>query len=225
MKNVNEVMSALKKVGSAQTCKIYARHGAPENMFGCKVADMKVIAKKIKGNQDLALELFETGNSDAMYLAGMVADGTQMKKAQLNKWAKAASWYFLSEYAVPGVAHESEHARELALKWMKDKKEMIAACGWQTYSGIIATRDDEELDLPEIQKLLGTVEKTIHDCKDRVRYTMNGFVIAVGSYIKSLNKEAKAVAKKVGKVPFAPDYIKKIESKKAVGKKRKTIKC
>ena len=45
--NVNEVMSALKKIGSEQSRKIYARHGAPENMFGCKVADMKTIAKKI----------------------------------------------------------------------------------------------------------------------------------------------------------------------------------
>lgn len=45
-------------------------------MFGVSVADMKVIAKRIKGEQDLACELYQTGNSDAMYLAGMVADGS-----------------------------------------------------------------------------------------------------------------------------------------------------
>lgn len=236
MNSVSEVMTALEKKGSAQTRKIYTNHGAPENMFGCKVADMKVIAKKIKGNQELALELFDTGNSDAMYLAGMVADGTQMTKTQLNTWAKAASWYFVSEYAVPGVAHESKFARDLAMKWIKSKKENIASSGWTTYSGILATRNDDELDLDEIKALLAKVEAEVHESQNRVRYTMNGFVIAVGSYVKPLNKIAKATAKKVGKVdvsmgatsckvPFAPDYIKKMEAGGKVGKKRKTIKC
>ena len=34
-------------------------------MFCGKVSDLKVIAKTIKGNQDLACELYETGNYDA----------------------------------------------------------------------------------------------------------------------------------------------------------------
>ena len=49
MKTVTQVMSALKKKGSAQTRKTCARHGAPDNMFGVKIADLKVIAKQIKG--------------------------------------------------------------------------------------------------------------------------------------------------------------------------------
>lgn len=236
MNTVDQIMTELKKKGTAQNRKVFRRHGAPENMFGCSVADMKVIAKKIKGNQELALELYETGNSDAMYLAGMVADGSQMTKTQLNKWAKDAPWSFVSEYAVPGVAHESKHARSLAMIWIRSKKEQVATAGWNTYSGLIATRDNDELDLDEIGQLLDTIETEIHDCQNRVRYTMNGFVIAVGGYIKPLNKRAKAVAKKVGKVqvdmgttsckvPFAPDYIKKMEARGSLTKKRKTIKC
>ena len=236
MTTVAKVMSELKKKGSAQTRKIYERHGAPENMFGCKVADMKVIAKQIKGEQQLALDLFETGNSDAMYLAGMVADGSQMTKTQLNKWARDASWYFVSEYAVPGVTCENSNAKDLALKWIKAKKPHVAACGWSTYAGYIATRADDELDKQEIKSLLKQIEKEIETAPPRVRYTMNGFVIAVGSYVKPLLKEAKATAKKIGKVevdmgetsckvPFAPDYIAKIEKAGRVGKKRKTVKC
>ena len=134
MKNVNEVMSALEKVGSAQSRKIYARHGAPENMFGCKVADMKTIAKKIKGRQELALELYATGNADAMYLAGIVADGTQMKKAELNRWAREANWHMVSEYSVAGVAAEHPDAVAIANKWITAKKEHVAAAGWNTLS-------------------------------------------------------------------------------------------
>ena len=236
MKNVTQVMKELKKKGSEQTRNTFARHGAPKDMYGVKVADLKVIAKKIKGDQELACELYETGNSDAMYLAGIVADGSQMTKKQLETWAREASWHMLSEYTVPGVAHENQHARELAKKWINSKKELVASAGWNTYAGILATTADEDLDLAEIKSLLKRIEKDIDKAPNRVRYTMNGFVIAVGTYVKPLLKQAKATAKKIGtvsvemgttscKVPLATEYIAKVESAGRVGKKRKTIKC
>ncbi len=76
MPTVTSVMADLKKKGSEKTRITYARHGmAAKAMFGVSVADLKVIAKAIKGQQALACELYETGNLDAMYLAGLVADG------------------------------------------------------------------------------------------------------------------------------------------------------
>jgi 3-methyladenine DNA glycosylase AlkD len=236
MKTVSEVMHALKRKGSAQTCRTFARHGIDLPMHGVKVGDLKSIAKKIKGNQELALELFETGNYDAMYLAGIVVDGAKMSKKQIDDWAKSAGCEAISAYIVPWVATESPHARELALKWMKSKSPAIASSGWCTYAGIVATTPDEELNLDEIKGLLAMVVKTIHDAPNKVRYVMNAFVISVGSYVKPLLKEAKQAAKTIGKVdvdmgdtackvPDATAYIAKIESMGRVGKKRKTMRC
>src|SRR5882672_7799003 len=79
MATVASIMAELKKKGSAQTRKTYARHGmGSREMFGVKIADLKVVAKKIKGEQELACALYATGNLDAMYLAGIVADGAKM---------------------------------------------------------------------------------------------------------------------------------------------------
>jgi len=230
-------MKELKKKGSEQTRKIYQRHGASDNLFGVKAADLKVIAKSIKGDQELACELYETGNYDAMYLAGLVADGKGMTKKQLDDWAKSSGWLWISEYAVPWVAPERPHGRELAQKWMKSKKkESIASCGWCTYSGLVAITPDEELDLSEIKGLLKGIEKEIGSAANRVKYTMNGFVIAVGAYVRPVMKQAKATAKKLGKVhvdmggtackvPLALEYIEKIEKSGRAGKKRKTTRC
>ena len=236
MKTVDQVMKELKKKGSEQTRKTFERHGAGCNFFGVKVADLKVIAKQIKGNQELACELYAGGNLDAMYLAGLVADGSQMTKQELDSWAKAATWPMISEYPVAWVASESSHARSLAMKWIRSKKESIASSGWCTYGGIVVTTPDDELDLGEIQELLKLIVDRIDAAPNRVRYTMNGFVIAVGAYVKPLLKQAKAAAKKLGavtvdmggtacKVPLAVDYIKKIETAGRVGRKRKTIRC
>ena len=237
MATEKQVMAELKKFGSEQTRKTYARHGADTSkMFGVKVGDLKAIAKKIKGNQDLACELYATGNYDAMYLAGIVADGAMMTKALLNTWVKNAAWRMISEYSVPGVASESKHCQDLALKWMKSKKEHVAACGWNTYAGLVATRPDDELDLDEIVKLLERIESEIDGVENRVKYVMNGFVISVGTYVKPLLKNAKQIAKSIGKVnvdvgdtsckiPLATDYIAKVEKSGRIGKKRKSFKC
>jgi len=84
MNTVTEVMAELKKKGSESTRRTFERHGVDIPCFGVKVGDLKPIAKKIKGNQALALELYDTGVYDAMYLAGLVADGSQMSKKQLE---------------------------------------------------------------------------------------------------------------------------------------------
>ncbi|MDA1259626.1 MAG: DNA alkylation repair protein [Planctomycetota bacterium] len=230
------VMSLLKKLGSEQTRKTLVRHGAPKDIYGVKVADLKVIAKKLKGNQALALELYDTGNGDAMYLAGLVADGALMSRKQLDAWAKQADWAMVGEYTVPWVASENPQAREIALAWMDAKKEGVAAAGWNTYACHLMLQPDAELDLKEIEKLLKRVEKEIGKAPNRVRYCMNSFVIAAGGYVKPLLAKAKATAKKLGPVevdmgdtacavPSALGTIEKIEKMGRVGKKRKTAKC
>ncbi len=142
----------------------------------------------------------------------------------------------ISEYTVPSVAVENMHARDLAMQWIKSKKEHVASSGWSTYSGLVATKADGALDLSEIEDLLRTVVKGIHSAQNRVRYTMNGFVIAVGTYVRPLLKQAKTAAREIGgvsvdvgdtacSVPLATAYIEKIEASGRVGQKRKTIRC
>lgn len=238
MPTVTSIMAGLKSKGKENTRKIYARHGMnPERVFGVSVADLKVIAKSIKGQQTLACELYATGIMDAMYLAGMVADGSKLTREQLNAWVESASdLQMISEYTVPWVTVENLHCRALALEWIKSKKEHIAAAGWATYSGLLSITPDEKLDLAEIEGLLSTIQKTIKAAPNRARYTMNTFVIAVGSYVKPLLKPAKAAARQIGavfvemgdtacKVPLATAYIEKAEASGKVGLKKKTIRC
>ncbi|MBI9104674.1 MAG: DNA alkylation repair protein [Spirochaetales bacterium] len=232
----DDVMDYLEEHGNENTKKIFTRHGAREPFFGVKVGDLKVIVKKIKKDYELSKKLYDTGNSDAMYLAGLIADETKMTKVELQNWAGKAYWYMLSEYTVPYVAQESGYKYELAREWMKSDKEGICSAGWSTFAGIIAIDENETLPFEEILELLTFIEKNIHDCQNRVRYTMNGFVIAAGSYIPELHERAKEVAGVIGKVkvdmggtsckvPFAVEYIQKIVDMGRLGRKRKAARC
>ena len=232
------ILADLKSKGKESTRKIYARHGMdPARAYGVSVADLKVVAKTIKKQQALALDLYATGILDARYLAGMVAGGAQMTRDQLNAWANGADgMQMISEYTVPWVAVESPHGHELALQWIQSPQEHVACAGWCTLSGLVATQPDSALDLKEIESLLKTIEKGIHTAPNRVRYTMNNFIIHVGTYVQPLLKQAKATAQKVGpvsvdvgdtacKVPLATEYIAKVESMGRTGQKKKTIRC
>jgi 3-methyladenine DNA glycosylase AlkD len=233
---LQEVMKELEAMGSASIKKTFLRHGAVEPFFGVKVGDLKKIQKKVKVDYQLSLDLFDTGNSDAMYLAGLIADDDAMTKKDLQKWVKGAYWYMISCFTVPWVAAESQHGWELGLEWIESKKEQIAAAGWSTLASVASIVDDDALDIGEYKKLLDRVGKTIHDQPNRVRYVMNGFVIAVGAFIAPLTEHAKTIAKKVGtvscdmgdtacEVPDAMTYIGKIEERGSIGKKKKTTKC
>ena len=123
----DEVMLELLKFGNEQTKKVFTRHGAREPFYGVKVGDLKTLVKKIKTDHKLALELYKTGNSDAMYLAGLIADENLVTGEELNDWAKAAYWYMLSEYTVPWLAAESRYGWELALEWIESTEEGIAS--------------------------------------------------------------------------------------------------
>lgn len=233
---LKEVMTELEQYGNQATKNVFLKHGAKEPFFGVKVGDMKKIQKKIKTDHPLALELYATGNSDAMYLAGLIADAGQVTKKELNDWVKKASWYMISEYTVPWLAADSPHGEALGLQWIDSKDEMIASAGWSALSSWISVRDNEEINTARYEKLLDRVQKEIHDSANRVRYTMNGFVIAVGSFIPELTAKAKEVAVAIGKVdvemggtackvPPAKIYIEKVESKGRIGNKRKMARC
>ena len=231
-----EILAALPKLGSQSYKNVLVKHGAVEPFYGVKIEEIKKIQKKVKHNHEVALALYESGISDAMYLAALVSEPQKMTKAQLEKWAKDATWSMLSEYTVAWTAAESRFAIELGLKWIDSKKESIAASGWNTLAGYVAITPDDDIELPVFKGLLDRVKADIAAAPNRVKYCMNNFVISVGTYVMPLNAHAKATAKALGKVevdmgdtsckiPLATDTIAKVEQMGRTGQKRKTVMC
>jgi 3-methyladenine DNA glycosylase AlkD len=230
------ILKQLRSLGADSYKKILFNHGIKEPVFGVKIEELKKIQKRVKKDYQLALDLYESGVYDAQYLAGLIADESKMTKKDLQQWLANGNCAAICDTTVAWVAAESKHGWDLALEWIDSKKETVAAAGWQTLGSLVAIKEDAELDLAALKQLLQRVEKTLRDAPDGVRYSMNGFVIAVGAYVKSLTEQALKTAEKVGevtvdmgktacKVPFAPDYIKKIQKRGAIGKKRKTARC
>jgi hypothetical protein len=236
MMNVPQILDTLASLGNEGTKKVLEKHGAREPFFGVRIGDMKPLQKKLKKQYELALALYKTGNSDAMYLAGLLMDENAISKADLQNWVEKAYWYLLSEYTVAQVAAESPYGFELAKEWIHSDKESIAAAGWSTFSHLVSIKPDDELDLVYLAGLLNYLAACIHQQPDRVRYTMNGFMIAAGSFVPELTTLAKTTAATVGtvqvnmgdtacKVPDALAYLSKMEKMQRIGKKKQRARC
>src|SRR5262245_15029334 len=155
-------LEEIKPWGWAGYKKVRFNHGIKEPCFGVKIADLKKIQKRIKKDYQLALDLYDTGNYDAMYLAGLIADDARMTRKDLQHWVEKAYGGSLPGATVPWVASGSPCGHELALEWIDSTKPMVAAVGWGTLGSIVSIKPDAELDVAELKRLLQRVKKEIH---------------------------------------------------------------
>src|SRR5436190_12705315 len=171
-----EILAELKPLGSDSYKKVMLNHGVKEPFFGVKISELQKIRKRIKKDYQLALDLFATGNYDAMYLAGLIADDARMTKADLQRWVKTANCRPICASTVAWVAAGSAHGWEVALEWIDSKSPLVAAAGWSTVECLVSITEDAQLDLAGLKRLLERVGKSIHQAPDEVRISMNYFL-------------------------------------------------
>ncbi len=231
-----QILAQLKELGQESYKKVIMKHGIQEPVYGVKIEEMKKIVKQVKNGYDVSLKLYDSGIYDAMYLAGLLTEPEKMTEKQLQHWAEKANAPVLREYTVAWVAAEGPHAMKKAMEWIEAKDEQLQSIGWSVLSNIVSLKADADLDIALLSKLLKRVIKDIHNSTNRVKLAMNGFVIALGTYVQPLTEAAKKAAKDIGKVtadmgdtackiPAAAEYIEKAEKKNAIGKKKKSARC
>ena len=233
---LNEIMDELKSLGNERTKKMYMSNGAQEPVFGVTISAMKPVFKKIKYNQPLAEQLYATGNYDAMYLAGMIAEPKKMTEEDFNRWIDGAYFYMISEFIVAVTLAEADIAFTVADHWIDSGKELTMSAGWSCYEWLLGTCKDSEFDKDKLLAMLNRVHDTIHDQPNRTKNAMNNFIMAVGVSYLPLHEEAKKIAQELGKVDVfmgktlcqtnvATEYIQNAVDKGKIGFKRKHVRC
>lgn len=230
------VMQDLEALGKERTKKIYMSNGAHEPLFGVATGAMKPIAKQIKIDQALAEELYATGNYDAMYFAGVIADPKAMTAEDFDRWMDSAYFYMLSDYVVAVTLAEADIAQEVADKWIASGDELRMSAGWSCYCWLLGNRKDIEFSESKIAGMLETVKNTIHDAPERTKSAMNNFMYTVGYSYLPLHKLAVQTAIEVGPVEMKRDKkkpsilnayenIQKEIDRGRIGFKRKYVRC
>jgi len=212
--NIQEVLSILQSLGDEKVRKLHLKNGARENLYGVKMGDIRNLAKKIKTNHTLALQLWETENIDARMLAILILDSKKLSAEQIElmvsseKFAWAADWFYnyvIKEYP------DKEQFRE---KWINATDTMLARAGWSLTSGRIV-RNPEGL---AIDKLLNRIESELPGAAPEVQWTMNTTLAQIGINHPQHRERALSIGEKLGiyrdypvskgcTSPFAPIWI------------------
>jgi 3-methyladenine DNA glycosylase AlkD len=195
--SLSEVMAILENLGTEQTRKTWARHGAKGPMFGVLFGELFKLMRRIDVDHELARELWATGNVDARNLAMKIADPLAMTPDELDRWAIETPMHMCNLY-VATLAAEGPHARSKVREWMKSSNERLRATGW----ALLGRLSDLDESFPEEELLRGVevIKGSIHSAPNEVKSDMNRALITIGGRSSAMRKAVVAAAKNIGEV-------------------------
>ncbi|MDG0793795.1 DNA alkylation repair protein [Cohnella ginsengisoli] len=234
--DLDTVMQELEALGKERLKKRYISNGAHEPVFGVATGEMKPLFRKIKINQPLAEQLYATGNYDAMYFAGIIADPNAMTAADFDRWIDSAYFYMLSDFVVAVTLAEAPIAQDVSDAWIASGDELKMSAGWNCYCWQIGNRPDSAFSEDKLASMLDQAAASIHCAPERTKYAMNQFIYTVGISYYPLHAKAMEKALSVGPVEVsgpkgkskflnAAETLRKAIEKNQIGFKRKHVRC
>ncbi len=192
---VKEILANLKSKGDAARRAHNTKAGAPDNQFGVKLGDLRAIAKKIKTDHELALELWDTGNVEAQLLATLIIKPSSLSAAELDQLTRSTTCAQVADWLNSYVVAEHPEKESLRQKWMKAKDRWSARAGWHFTASRINKHTADDLDL---LALLDRIEKELPKAKPEVQWTMNNTLAAIGIHHPQHRKRAVALGEQIG---------------------------
>lgn len=220
--NTKEILAQLKAMGDPARHAHNERAGAPVNQFGVKLGDIRTLAKKLKTNHELALELWGTGNVEAQLVATLVMKAKALTPDQLDTLTRSTTCAQVADWLNAYVVAQHPGKDALREKWMTAKDKWAARAGWNLTASRINKGAADDLNLPA---LLDRIEKEMPKAAPEVQWTMNNTLAAIGIHHAGLRKRAVAIGEKIGLyrdwpvskgciIPFVPVWVEAMVQRK-----------
>lgn len=207
-------LATLEAKGSEKVRAMNAKNGADENQFGCKLGDIRAVAKAIKTDHALALELWKTGNLDARYLAILIIRPNDLGADDLDKMVRQNRFAPLADWLNSYVVKQRRDKEDLRQRWLADSDPMAARSGWSLTAEKI-NKDPDGLDIPA---LLERIETEMPKVAPEQQWTMNMSLAYIGIEFPQHRTRALKIGETLGVYrdypvskgctsPFAPEWI------------------
>lgn len=211
---LKDTLARLKSLGNEKVRARNQKNGAGDKQFGVPLGDIRKIAAKIKTNDSLALELWETRNIDAQLLAILLIKPTSLSRAVMDRMVRSANLPQVADWLNSYIVKNHPDNESLRQSWMEDADPWAARAGWSLTAGRVARMPDG-LDLPA---LLDRIEAEMGTAPSEVQWTMNSCLAGIGIHFPKHRKRALAIGERLGiyrdypcskgcTSPFAPIWI------------------
>ena len=219
---VKAILAQLKSLSDEARRAHNTKAGAPDNQFGVKLGDIRAIAKKIKTDHELALELWDTGNVEAQLLATLILEPRSLSADELDTMTRSTTCAQVAEWLNSYVVAQHPEKEALREKWMKAKDRWAARAGWHLTAGRVS-KDAGGLDLAA---LLDRIEKEMPKAAPEVQWTMNNTLATIGIKHAAHRRRVLAIGEKIGLYrdwpvskgctpPYVPVWVEAMVKRKA----------
>ncbi|MFC7479786.1 DNA alkylation repair protein [Luedemannella flava] len=124
------VTGLLAELAALEDPKMRAVNEKHGDDHGVNLGQLRAIAKRLKTQQDLARELWDTDDSAARLLALLICRPRAFDRAELDAMLRASRTPKVHDWLVNYVVKKSPHAEELRVAWFADPDPVIASAGW-----------------------------------------------------------------------------------------------
>lgn len=219
---VKEILKELASLSDERTKKHNTKSGVGENQYGVKLGDIRKIAKKLKTNHSLSLDLWATNNFDAQMLSILIIKPNELSADELDTMVKSVEYNRVSDWLNSYVIKLHPNHEELRNKWLNNDNAMAQRAAWNLTS-IKAKRDFKDLDIPSI---LDRLENEMGTANPIAQWTMNFTLAEIGINHPQYRKRALDIGESLGiyrdlKVPkgctspYAPIWINEMVSRQS----------
>ncbi|MFK4152275.1 DNA alkylation repair protein [Streptomyces fungicidicus] len=178
-------MAELAGLDDPRIRAVNEKHG---DDHGVNLGKLRALAKRLKTQQELARELWATGDSAARLLALLVCRPKAFGRDELDVMLREARTPKVHDWLVNYVVKKSPHAEELRVAWSADPDPVVASAGWALTTERVAKKPGG-LDL---DGLLDVIEAEMKDAPDRLQWAMNHCLAQIG--IEHAGHRARALA-------------------------------
>lgn len=212
--NLDQAMARLEALSDDAVRARNARNGAGDNQFGAKLGDIRTLAKEIKKDHALALELWATENIDARLLAILLMKPKDLSRSELDAMVRSATFPQLADWLNAYIVKVHPEAEALRLEWLTVTDPMAARAGWSLTADRVA-KGPAALDLPA---LLDRLASDMATAPPEAQWTMNTCLATIGIQFPEHRERALAIGETLGLYrdypvakgctsPFAPIWI------------------
>jgi 3-methyladenine DNA glycosylase AlkD len=166
--------------------------------FGIGLTQLKQLARKIKRDHKLALELWESDVYDARIMGILIDEPARITIEQVEKQIKNCSYWLLSHIYCSCLLKKVSFALDLAVEWADHNDPVHRRCGYLLLYQI--AQNDKKLHNAFFEEYLEKIKKSIRSEENFVKDAMNNALFMIGRRNLELNAAAISVARKIGTI-------------------------
>ena len=195
----DEVQSALTWLeghSTKHTLDGMARYGLPsDNALGVSVADIRVLAKILGRNHELAGALRNTGWYEARMLTSFVDDPSLVTPAQMDRWCSDFDNWGICDTVCFHLFDRTPHAWQKVAQWCDRREEFVKRAAFALLWSL-TVHDKHATDDAFAEGLL-LAERAENDERNFVKKAVSMALRAVGKRNLALNAAAVTMARRL----------------------------